>query len=114
MFITLMAETKARKGDGDYLRGAKMMMKIRKRGTFFLAAPFCGNFDCHPFPLFADVEGKPRPARCKRADKRHPSGPPARAKLRWTNMAGTEQRENVYVFIPNLIGSVHPCDRAEL
>ena len=29
-------------------------------------------------------------------------------------MAGTEQRENVYVFIPNLIGSVHPCDRAEL
>ena len=92
------------------MRGAK----IRKRGTFFLAAPFCGNFDCHPFPLFADVEGKPRPARCKRADKRHPSGPPARAQLRWTNMAGTEQRENVYVFIPNLIGSVHPCDRAEL
>ena len=91
-----------------------MMMKIRKRGTFFLAAPFCGNFDCHPFPLFADVEGKPRPARCKRADKRHPSGPPARAQLRWTNMAGTEQRENVYVFIPNLIGSVHPCDRAQL
>ena len=29
-------------------------------------------------------------------------------------MAGTEQRENVYVFIPNLIGFVHPCDRAQL